>query len=850
MAKLAGVPISGVEQTVAPAALWKEPIPEPEAKVVSVGLSVVERTRWWRELSDVRASEDVFGYRTKKDLSIRRLRLEDIRRLMHARGYVGWGVYVLSTGVGGWDVVAVTNVLLACWLEGLDWFKWWQQTGAWDGGITNFSEVAKRVNVVAKGVGVTGKPRWDIAESAGLVGYRNPPFPGFDVVVETKALAAGGELHHWSRAEFSAKARELFLARVMPPEDQTSLLTYVQFGDWATSGSSSVGRVNWQAGEEEGHFKARKNMVPDVVDWKEVAAKLADFTPQENTTLIKSELGKLRLAVAGDIFTYWRQAWISSIMGRVYESWDGSTSGERGLRLLERIERMTEWARFGWGMPYDYQAFDHQPTLWEMVVLADTLCELAQKSAGSEDIYREVLEQREKIRYGFEHATLKTRKNLAGDNPEVVVPVTGGLNSGLFWTARVGDMWNMVVSALAKSDAEELIGAGHYGERFIKGDDAAFSAEDPFDLLLLKMMMDRRGAKAGVGKFGVHKAESEFLRVWMAEGRARGFRMRAIPTMTQRKPWSTDPWEEEGNLRALYQAGGTYVRRGGDVSQWGELWDSELKRWAERRGVKAEVVSVPRLLGGLGLGVWDGHTTATRGTDAGRPVHMLITSTWSRERVNNQVVEALGDGPWQAGVQGVTQAKADAKLRLDDVPKVTRLLREQTQDWVVRGVSFRPRWNVQACGRLADMCRLVRACTTTRDLGALLLLEVGGAQYGSRVSQKREFDMVRELARYAEFEVPEWYSGVLRDRSRLEQKGMGRALAEGWLFADLPAVEVFALHPEATKYLMKAVAQVFEGWVRRARMPKQGWAAVLTHIQTQIALAFTQSRAYQRMLSW
>lgn len=47
-----------------------------------------------------------------------------------------------------------------------------------------------------------------------------------------------------------------------------------------------------------GSFKARKNLVLDVVPVKELVSRVRSHATQQNKALVKSEFGKVRLAVS------------------------------------------------------------------------------------------------------------------------------------------------------------------------------------------------------------------------------------------------------------------------------------------------------------------------------------------------------------------------------------------------------------------------------------------------------------------------------------------------------------------------------------------------------------------------
>lgn len=130
-------------------------------------------------------------------------------------------------------------------------------------------------------------------------------------------------------------------ARVHPSTTQT-LSEWLEAGDWERSGSASFGRVCCEVSTYEGikrdYFKARKNLLMDVSDFDEVYRWVSTYAQQENRALIKSKLGKIRIAVASPLETYLQMSWMYAL-GGVSTSRGWGTRSEPLAREAARNER-------------------------------------------------------------------------------------------------------------------------------------------------------------------------------------------------------------------------------------------------------------------------------------------------------------------------------------------------------------------------------------------------------------------------------------------------------------------------------------------------------------------------------
>lgn len=99
---------------------------------------------------------------------------------------------------------------------------------------------------------------------------------------------------------------------------------------------------------------------------------------QENVALIKSELGKIRIAVASPVEHYLIYSWLLSKTGSFYSARSGNTLEEtlvqEGLRMWNVVKDLKQGF---YSLPFDYAKFDHQPTKREIACIDDILYALA-----------------------------------------------------------------------------------------------------------------------------------------------------------------------------------------------------------------------------------------------------------------------------------------------------------------------------------------------------------------------------------------------------------------------------------------------------------------------------------------
>jgi hypothetical protein len=542
-------------------------------------------------------SEELWPPRTKTDLALRRSRLLDWVKFLRSNGKLEVIMEVLCYTRIGWDLIFVTNVLASVCVFGIEWWRRWKWLGAFNGDLAHFLTTAKKVNDLGKTVGIRDKDWTWYVECSCLSGYRNPPFEGFDVKHEVEELANGGVDHNYFGYHWDALCSE-FLSMDYHPVDYISFDAFVCGAEWLTAGSSSVGRIVLTTSDGNTiTVKARKNMVADVIDLETLAKDAVKSEEQENYAIIKSELGKLRLAVAGDIYTYLKQTWINYLLGGAYYDWVGNTSEENFVAQTQRLNKMLELCSTHFGLPYDYAGFDHQPTTAEIIGIVRLLCKHARLNVPPGHLAEYDLIA-ENVIHGFYHSTLETR--ISGEE-KIKLKVKGGLMSGLRWTSVVGNAWNSVITGLVLKLLQMWGIPTDTITRYIRGDDSAIFVPNWATGAAVNLGYDAVGAKAGEGKFSLQNHQMEFLRVWF-DTRCRGYPARALPGLTQRKPWSSNPWSEDMILKALYDTCRTLKRRVYSRSlEIDKIWKTLRRIWCTDHSLPDAVCWTPTFAGGFGI---------------------------------------------------------------------------------------------------------------------------------------------------------------------------------------------------------------------------------------------------------
>jgi len=789
----------------------------------------------------------VWPVRAKADLSIRRTRMRDTYTFYGLLGLPAL-FWTRAERLVGWDIITVINILNAAELlstDNWDWFSQFDECGAFDAGIGHFTAVCKVITNTVKSQPTTGFPRFQVVECAGLTGYRNPPYPGFDIVRETRSLASGGTRRTWPnwRAVFQDSVSTTLRTPPAHAAKPRTLREFIVAGEWATAGASSIGKVEWEYGDEGGKFKARKNLVPDVVDLEELADLAERWTSQVNKSIVKAELGKLRIAVSSDLLTYLTMSWLMDLAGHHYLRWPGCTLEEDLTQQTLRLVTTRKALRRSYALPFDYEAFDHQPNSDETLEIWRTVPAAAKENTPT-TLHGEIDRVNAHVERGFEEATLSC---VDEDGHEHIFPVTGGVESGLRSTSMEGQGYNTQMSGINTQICQSL---GLPGPRLqhLRGDDSSSLFGLWAEAVVYKLVYDATQAKSSEGKFGILWGETEFLRIYTDAEGCHGYASRAVPGLQQRKPWSSSPWTDEATMSSVYDTCRTLKRRLERPDRVDVFWRAAESLWARRKGVDARWLAAPVRRGGLGVVPW---------TD------WLPAGQWPR--TDTRGIRVVNQTPWRAGqiaesyaaLAPISLSEASAlaglsvgqKVAADDVPSVSSALRKhattpEAVTWF-RGMPDLPVPYVLALRRTwAELSLLtdVAYSPPPGTWGAYSRLLPTWQKLTDLAGVRDGYHALPELRAYS----PEFSAEL----TRMERRGVRRSDAIDWLMAQLPINVTSTLHPSLNGLLTLATATCCAQFLEKAQRPGVDFLLVFLTTSRYLEAALCQSDLARRTYGW
>jgi len=798
----------------------------------------------------------VWPARTESDLAIRRSRFRDVARFYF--NSKRWSELVIRANhLLGFDYITVCNVLWAAELLSTDKFDWWNfyvELGAFEAGSDHFAAVAKQVNSWCKKYPVAETiERMNVVECAGLTGYRNLPFPGFDAVAETQALAHGGEDHGLERRDLAPSflsAVDRLLA-VYPKEVSVpQFQDFVLSGDWATAGASSVGRVEWSWDDDAGSFKARKNLVPEVVDLNKYYPTVEESRSQVNYAIIKSELSKVRVAVASDLPIFLKMEWLTRWMNHAYKDWPGSTIEEDVVEQTRRQRQMWEKIRSSWNLPFDFEGFDHQPTTLELVAMFTKICRTTRSAVPLHELdeYDRIVDD---VLTSFTQSTLSTPAQMP---PVRIFKVLGGLMSGLRWTTLAGNAWNLVMSTMVRDILSEW---GLTSEQFsvwLRGDDSAISSSSYAHVLLFRVLYEAIGARGADGKFGVLHQQSEFLRLWYSPTGLKGYMSRSVPSIVQRKPWNPEPLDDATSMSAIRDALYTIRRRGGPVDKLDKAWASVKQTWSQEHHLSQVWLQIP-LPRGLGVEPWDGETMLSGRLHKLRlPQNLKVVNStgFTKRRITKYYSSWMPVSESEAEL--LAHIELVQKVAADDVPAISsaarsRHKREQKQAAGVLNRRLRTRLVLDLEISTATLQEFYLAAALPAHESSVTP-EPDGSTYGRHRATFARWKDVRKVLSIRGLSVFKWaatnWPSLTGDIIDLERRGLTRSEAVGWLFGEPLTKAIGLVHPALYSVLNASVVRVMSLYRSKSRIGvfSSITSYVSQAIEKGLALSALQTQLY------
>lgn len=537
--------------------------------------------------------------------------------------------------------------------------------------LSQFLKVSKQINNYLK---VNGPYSFNVdlvLEFGALTGYRFLDSSLFDELAEAKKLVCkndlvfnfppGTDFKYWADRTRTSTG----------PPKWISFQDYVQGfisynGDesipWLTSGSSSKGYLYYQVDDKVKKLKCRKNLVPYVYDLVELTREARENAKQENWTVVKNELAKVRLAVSSDILTYLQQSWLLYLTNSFYSLWPGSSLGETLEQEEERLSKMMKSVKQNYSLPWDFDGFDHQPKQEQLIYLAQIVVDTAYSNFPNP----EVLSIGTRMVEAFRHSTLTVKKQ------GIDVPVQDGLLSGLRYTSLFGNQWNTIISNIVVDVIFRYTGV-RPTDLQIRGDDTSLTYPSHNLCEIACALYSHIGARGGEGKFSVRYNNTEFLRQHIYPDRISGYIQRSIPGLTQRKPWNPEPWTASSVIQKIVDTVHLLTRRGGECNKLAETMCSV---WCQKQQIPMSVCRTPKHYGGLQLLPYEGELCKLT-ADTKLSMDFTNLTSFGKDRWSG-VAARLQIATTPEHIAKLAHTDLMNMVSADDVPDISRLMRQKT----------------------------------------------------------------------------------------------------------------------------------------------------------------------------
>nr|UHS72429.1 MAG: putative RNA-dependent RNA polymerase [Totiviridae sp.] len=498
------------------------------------------------------------------------------------------------------------NLITYLIVFGLEWFNKIKSWGIFSNYIT-FSVLSRKIGSKIKFLNTSLELKQKFAEFNCLLGYQQLPFEGdgivakpFDYFSEIKNLANGGNKHglrntNWENT-FKESLKEVSKSKLYEEREYIEFEEYVKKGKWLTSGSSSIGHVEWEFDGDKGKFKARKNMIENVYTENELWQLVKNWDGTiKSRAIIKGEMSKIRLAVASNIEMYIYESYLMYLSGHVYKNWYGITLDQNTNEALnDNILIRTNCKEGNYLLPFDYAAFDHQVTTWEVQQITEFYYKLGLKNVPDEKfIYVQNLIT--KTVKAYSKSTISGEYKGKFEKLDVI----GGLPSGIRTTSLIGNIWNSIVTNIMKNLVVKLLGYNPIVHLSLRGDDSLIICRKPQECYLIRVCYLSINAIGHSNKFAIMKGTGEFLRNYLTKENVIGWVNRAIPSLTQRKPWNPEPWEDNHEVTTIKNNIDLLERRSSQDLE--KLHLANKISWSKITKLSTKWLELPRRLGGVGI---------------------------------------------------------------------------------------------------------------------------------------------------------------------------------------------------------------------------------------------------------
>lgn len=742
-----------------------------------------------------RQLEEYFQVRTKLDLSVRRLKFLDLLRFADSEIRQEMRYYAHL------DIIFATNILLYAMIFGIDTLIDLRKLGLFND-FEHFVEMSAKISTYMKRSPYDlDDTKQKLCEIGSLIGYLQNDTEEWDTKEELEGLAQGGEQHglvgmNWN-SEFSKLIAEVQSTTVRQETKFITFEDYVKSAEWITSGSSSIGKVIWSYEEDKGKFKARKNMIEDIYTKDELWIIINGWNGQlTSRAFIKDEVGKRRLAVASNIEAYLHESYILRLFGHSFKNWDGITLDEspkaQHIRNVKNIELLRDGA---YALPFDFRRFDHQPTTVEIqTMVANIANQISIPSNYAEQF--SILKNKVISSYANSIITMQIGAET------VVKQVSGGIPSGVRITSLIGNEWNSIMTRMAQNITKQILSYDPVLLKEIKGDDTGLLTRTACEAYIFRLSYQAINAIGLNSKFGISQNICEFLRNEISTTGVRGWSCRAIPTITQRKPWNPEPWTPSSAVATV--ASNIYLLERRLRFGVPKIHQANKVKWSKFTGQSTNWLELPVRLGGFGIYLWRGWEPNCKLPLVTKPLIQIDNLT---DMTPFSWIKLSSDQLKTVHLQSITN-----KISTSDINGPQKLfsrdyirrLRSLQVSWKQTGVSFfskpfvynpgvttNPYWPKSSSGYIQS------ADPTFPDFQMWM----------------RQYDLIKKASQYNKtIKLPPLktilltkFPNVHSQLSNLESNGWHRTDAINLCLGDMPCEPVKQLHPLLTPFIKETI---------------------------------------------
>lgn len=684
--------------------------------------------------------------------------------------------------------------------------------------VTTFAEHASDISAYVKGFGPPSHIKDQLAELPALMGFMLHS-EQFNLLSEARELSTPGNFTFPVDRQLW---RDTIVRHTPPPRlkrDYVTFEDYIRSGVWITSGSCSIGHVDWEFDDSHGRVKARKNTLTIIYPMDEIVSIVLNWDGHiRNRAIIKNELGKIRLAIASNLESYIHESYILDCYGHGYVNWDWITLDESQQKAFDRTCDVSETLSNNWvAMPWDFKGFDRQPTTLEIQeILWYLIAPIA--TADRPDIGAVL----NRVIKSYSLATLECPVN--GKN--VTINVAGGLQSGQRTTSLIGNLWNRYRTKMAYIRASEILGYNPNLKIGLRGDDSYVLAASYMELYALRLGYGMVNAIGHNKKFSIRPSSVEFLRTEIGPDYVKAWPNRAIPSVTQRKPWSNDVFDPANEVGIVSSNICNVERRSGITLH--NIHNSNSTQWSKFTRQSTLWLHLPKRLGGYGLYPWKGWVPNGRLPPISPP-----TPTYKTPLKGNypSYLEALGYG--EAYLRGAMSVNTPVHMIPGMCGKLAHMVRQAYSRvrFTWSKVSTLP--PVPINSNLLSLP--VRNCEwPKRDP---VIYKPRHLNYPTPMQFIRDYNYVRRggiklpsLGSMLRDEYPAFYN----DLRRLERRGFHRTDAITILTGSTPTEPVTTLNSELVVWISDFVYRVLTstGVKGRERIAKTIYSATRTAVST------------------